>query len=41
MEITTHDLALASKHFNYPFSKMKNERLTNFFGFFDLQKIER
>jgi hypothetical protein len=41
MEITTHDLALALEHFNYPFSKMRNERLPNFFGFFDFQKIER
>jgi hypothetical protein len=41
MEITTHDLALAMKHFNYPFSKMKNERLTNFFEFFDRPKLER
>jgi hypothetical protein len=41
MEITIHDLALALKHLKYPFSKMRNERLTIFFGFFDFQKIER
>ncbi len=41
MEITTHDLALALKHFNYPFSKMRIERITIFFGFFNFQKVER